>query len=680
MPLTPEEQAELNTLNERAGAVQGLTPAESVELQSLNQRAGMQLSQQALFRVAIEEGRRMRKARILGDPGPTAVRARTERNEAIQELRGMGVDPRQFEVAEGVTRKLESLPLGQIAGGIAGGIAGAATFGPDPSDIVTVPGVAGAVAKMFGASAGAGIGGGAGEAVQIGIEEGRAITRDEFLKSFVEEAAFEGGGRLAGKALKTIANPIIKQSIPEAAALVDEFAKFGGTFDPVELDKRFSLQAAKTLSQGGLGVPGVIEEFTKRRTGPALAMADSIVDSIAGGIARETPEQIGEILASDISRGGRVLNQLDDLFNPLYTKIDSLTGEATVSTSKLKSLAKSELAKDSRIKHLSAAGRSKAKDILDIEDVLTFSDMRGLGSSLAKETRRFGREADVSEAFIKRLSEATQDAIKSPESARGLSDEASRLLQNTNRLYAASRNGLETTLSEKLASRLAKNPSSVVREVFPKKNPKSIRLMKKSLVEPISGRRSLEGERLWNQLRQAWLADVIETASPEGVIRPTAIKSALNKLGSESAREMFSAQELKRINRVADIFEIVGKRQTGPNAISLARVGQAAGGISLVSGIGQGDFIKIGAGGALLLGPRAMAKFALSDAGSKLLVKGINIPRGSDRIIPIASRLVKLSRDIDKRRDRKREQAAAIRQRQRKQAQQVTPVGFRGIN
>lgn len=609
---------------------------------------------------------------IQGDPNIKRLSA--ERKAANDLLISKGFTPAGIKSASRAQELLDRPRFGQIAGGIAGGLAGAATFGPDPSDIITVPAVAGTVAKVLGATVGAGAGGVAGEAAQTAIEEKRLIDRREALTAFATEAGSELGGRGLAGVGKLAFSPLIKKTFPEAAALVDDFAKFGGGFSPTELDDRASLRIGEAFSRGSFGADRIFQVAEEKQGKAALAFAGSIIDDIGEGVARQTPEEIGEIFAEGITRpGGRVLNILDDLFTPLYSQVDELGAGATVSTKGLKTFAKKHLATDTRLngQFLSPAGKSKLTAIVEGVDELSFSDMRTLRSTFLKDVRKMARDVDQSQGIIKQLAGLTDEAIFDPAATKGLNQEAINLLKNTNRLYRTSQKGLETTLSEKLAKRLLKNPSSVAKEVFPNNNPKAIRLLRESLVEPISGRPSAEGKILWNQLRQTWIADAVEQATKTGVVKPNVYDNIIRKMGPKAFNEMFpEPAQRESVKKIQTLFSTAGK--TAPKGASLfARGAQTAGAVTLFQGTKEGDAVKVGVGGALLLGPLAFAKLATTPNGVKLLTAGFKARPGTSAVAPTAARMVRLLQQIDKKESSERRKQ--IRSAKSKAFQRTTP-------
>ena len=619
-------------------------------------------------------------------PGPTEQK----RRRAFQELLALDFTPKQIESTVQAQRMLGGPRIGRGAGGVLGALGATAIAGrfiPGPIDDALI--MAGLIA-----AGGAGTGGVAGETIQTGIEEKRLIGKREALKAFVIEAGTELGGRGAVLSGKFIFSPFIKKTVPAAAGLVDDFAKVGGSFSPSELDRRFTLRIGEAFSRGGFGAKQIFQEFEERQGKAVLAFADNIIESIGEGIARQTPEEIGELFAAGITRpNGRVLNILDDLVNPLYKQVDDLAREGgelgfrqvrgvpripqprgragqfivskelqrlrlapKVSTMSLKAFARKQLATDTRLnkQFLSPVGRSKLQKVLGLNEKISFSDMRLLRSSYLKDVRKLARDVDQSQNIIKQLAGITDDAIFDPKAAQGLNPEALNLLRNTNALYKAGQKGIKETFSESLAKRLLKNPSRIVKEIFPNNNPKAIRLLRKSLIEPISGRPSAEGKILWNQLRQAWLADAVSEATKEGIAKPKVYDNLIRKLG-KGFSEMFPEKEVAtNVKKIQTIFDIAGKAP--PTGASLFSRGAQVGGLALMYNSGkEGDIIGFTAGATLAIGPLAFAKLATNPKGVKFLTAGFKLKPGASGLVPNAVRMVRLLREINKKENRQRE-------------------------
>ena len=637
-------------------------------------RGALPLSQQKLTGLPIQKEVR------LADP---------QRQQAFDKLLQMNFTPEQIRLSLRTQKILGRPRIGRPAGGIAGALAATAVAGriiPGPIDDAVI------LAALI-AAGGAGVGGVVGEAAQIGIEEKRLISKREALGAFATEAGTELGARGVVGGGKFLLSPFIKKTVPEAAALIDDFAKVGGQFSPTELDRRFSLQIGEAFSRGSFGAKQIFQEFEERQGKAVLSFADNIIESIGQGVARQTPQQIGEAFAEGITRpNGRVFNILDDLFDPLFKQVDDLAKQSqfgfrqvrtggrairgitgrfqparelqririgpTVSTKSLKDFSKKQLTKDKRLNglFLSPIGRSKFTKNLGLPEKLTFSDIRTLRSSFLKDVHKMARDVDQSQGLIKQLASITDQAIFDPKAAQGLNPKALNLLRNTNSLYKASQKGLQTTFSETLAKRLLKNPSSIVKELFPNNNPKAIKLLRQSLIEPISGKPSAEGKVVWNQLRQAWLADAVDQATREGVAKPQVFNRIIGKITAKGLNEIFPEKQIAgQVKRIQTLFDIAGKAP--PSGTSLFSRGAQIGGLAMMYNSGkEGDFIGFTAGTTLALGPLAFAKLALNPKGVKFLTAGFRMKPGASGLVPNAVRMIRLLREINKTENRQRQQ------------------------
>ncbi|KKK74682.1 hypothetical protein LCGC14_2881340, partial [marine sediment metagenome] len=150
MPLTVEEQTELQALRQRRDAVsvQPLTTAEQQELQTLKQRRTISsTNQQRVTQLFEQLGGRL----PVQGPLPTATQfgfgaagARAipnikeiERRKAFSELQQLGFTPEQIRLSTQAQRLLDRPRTGRLAGGIAGALATTAIAGrliPGPFD------------------------------------------------------------------------------------------------------------------------------------------------------------------------------------------------------------------------------------------------------------------------------------------------------------------------------------------------------------------------------------------------------------------------------------------------------------------------------------------------------------------------------------------------------------------
>lgn len=580
-----------------------------------------------------------------------------------------GFSPEQINLTlktQNAIEAKEGIRVGKMIGGTIAGIA-AGQLIPGPADELMIT-------RALIASLGAGAGGAAGEALQTAAEEKRLINRRETLGAFASEAAFEGLSRGGVLGLKFFAAPFIKKTVPEAAALLDDYGKFAGQFSPTELDKRLSLQIGESIARGSLGAEPLFRGFEETQANTAVAFARSIMDdmvsysddvirnTISKSAAEATPktlEAIGKEFGEGITRpGGRVFKQMDDLFDPLYKQLDELTEGTGVSTASLKRFRKKVIADNQRLiaqakrtgkelPLLSPAGAVTLKDIDNLPLAVSHADYRAFRTKILEEGRKLNRDVDVSKGMVRKVASITRDELFNPDSVAGASPEAKRLHKNITRLYAATEDALERTFSPQLAKRLVKNPDDVVKAVIPNGNPNAVRELRRALTTPIGGLPDAEGTILWENLRRTWLSNAIDEASKEGVINPRRYDNIIRKLGPETFNELFPEPSIaKNVRKIQSLFKSVGKKPPGSSAL-ISRGLQGAGVLKMYTSEKKGDYVGFAIGGAMAFGPYALAKMMTSPGGIKLLTSGLKIKPGSSAIVPFMARSVKLLTDID---------------------------------
>ncbi len=603
--------------------------------------------------------------------------------------------------------------IGGIVGAIAAPLAIGQLI-PGPIDeAITIPLAIAKAVRGVSPIVGAGLFGTAGEAAQVGLEEKRIAGTSELLKAFGTEAAFEAGGGAVTRAFKLAFSPAVKRVIPESARLADDFVKFGGVFPPTTLDKRLSLSIAEEIARGSFGAREVFEELTAKNLSAGLVYADSFLDEMAAGFARIGPTELGKEFAEGITKPrGRVFKILDDLFDPLYKHLDDLTavkttrqfgdvtvpstildetgkpltrqarrvvGEATtgrlspgfkeleqfvepvtVSTRPLKRFVIKQLKENRALLKrgkkgavlLTEEAEREFNKFLNLKDDFTFGQMRKFRSKILRDVRKLHRDVGQDEALVKQIEQLTFNALTDPASVKNAPKEVQLLHRNLANLYRVSREGLEETFSEKLAERLSKNPTNVVKELFPQKNPTAIKALRESLIEPISGKRSKEGTRLWNQLRTAFFADALEKSTKEtaegSIVLPNTFEGIIRKMGKEAIDEMLpDATGKRQLRNMRDLMQALGRKKTG-GASLFVRGGQVGGLVLLYNGVREGDFLQAAAGGALVMGPRSFAKLAAHPLGSKLITSGIKLKPGSTTLAATTARIVNLLNTIDR--------------------------------
>lgn len=635
-----------------------------------------------------------------GKATPETLRfARQAESSAFNAAVDLGLEPATVTYLADLHDKIKNpFPVGRTIGGIAGAIAGAATFGPDPSDIITVPAVAAGTAKFLGATAGAGLGGAGGEAGQIAIEEKRLLQKREAITAGLTEAAFEAGGRIAAGGAKLLFSPLVKKTVPLSSDTMERFANLGGRLPPSAMDDRVIPNILEGAGRSGFGGKTGFKVLDQKNVTAALATADLLLDDIAGVVHRVGAEDAGKILREAISKNPDPLalsfmdEIIDDLFTPLYGEIDAIgkvgdvgvivpktrvTGgvipgttisagarreavglgvaterplRAAIDPKGAREFAKKTLARDKAAaeQFLSPEGRrifTKASNLPEME-LKAYRDFR---SGVLKKTRQLGRDLDPSEGSLKKLVSVMHNDFTSDKLIRGMNESQRRLLQNTNKLYSAVQKGKQEVLTEKLASQLKTKPASVTKQIFPDRNFDAIKDMKSALTRPVAGRVNKEGQKIWGQLTDAWLTDAVDASVGKGgKLDPAILRNKIRKLGPKSFDVMFDSGQRKNIEEIATLLETVNKR---PGKHGLIVAGAQLTGVGLLyNGIAEGDFIQTTAGGLLVFGPATIAKLASNKVGNQLLRIGFKNNPATKVPVPIVARMINLLNDINQKR------------------------------
>jgi len=613
-------------------------------------------------------------------------------------------------------------------------------FAALPEEVATVPLALAKFGKAAAPYIGAGLGGGIGEAAQIALEEKRLLSKREFLGAFAKEVTYEGGGRSFVRGGKFALAPFIKRPISGMSGLADDFAKVGGVLDPTALDKRFTTSVAVEISRGAFGARQVFEEMGQKSGRAARTFAGSMLDLMADSTARLGPEQLGEEFAEGVARPrGFVFRQIHDVIDGLYKRLDDLTEakfkrifrtvqtptgmldeagrpitKATrratskalvaklspgfeeleefvpvgVSTRKLKRFWIEVLQENKKALKLGRKGaftltpgaiKEGEKVVYTLGDTIPHKTMRNIRSRVLRDIKKLHIDANQDEALIKRFEQVMFDTLTDPQSVKGMTPEIQNLFNNTRSLYTALREATETVFPEKLLKRIAKKPSSVIRELFPRNNPTVIKKLRISLAEPIGGIKSPEGIILWKQLRTAWFDDAVEQATKGGVVKPNVFENIVFKQGKDAIKEMLPDKEgMRQYQTIKDLLTAMSKKPAAGASLFI-RGGQVGGLYMLYQGTRDGDVLQVTTGGALVGGPYFFAKMAAHPLGSKLLRSGLSLKPGSTSLVPIGARLVNLARKID--RDEASKRIKAAKQKHWKELQQKVPSyeAFRGF-
>ena len=289
---------------------------------------------------------------------------------------------------------------------------------------------------------------------------------------------------------------------------------------------------------------------------------------------------------------------------------------------------------------------------MDLSELIRHGDMFDLRSSLMGDVRKLSRDADKAEGIVKKLAGLADDAMFSPDSVKNLSEEAQRLVRNTNAIYRSGKTVFETTFSYKIAKRLAAKPETAAKLLYTK-DYKKIHNLKLALKQTAKGTVHPEGVRVWNSLRQQFLADIIEksTTGTELNLKLSATKfdRLIRGLGKKSTAEIFEPGEITRISKVTKLLDATQTRARLGEGAALFSKSLQIGGVTMAYFAGrEGDMIGVTAGGTLAISPIAFALLAVHPRWSKVLIAGFKPRMSRPAIGAFAARLTRALRDIRK--------------------------------
>lgn len=595
---------------------------------------------------------------------------------------------------------------GSMIGGTAGGLglplAVGAALEPSPFGELAI------------ATAGAFLGGTAGEATQAAFDPWKELGLGSALSAGGVEAASELGGRAIMSGLGRMARPFIKAPTKEGVEVGAEFMAKGGQLLPSQADERGLNQLAESIGRSGFTSGKVFDTFKAKQNKQAVLFAKELVDEMMP-TGRVSITEVGQEFFDNISRTvgkgsgvakGRKIAQLSDYVGPMYEKVDELSPSVRAiptlggalagepqsgiigvgpKTSELKDFARKWLSKDREAKGalLEGPGRSNLESIMKMDDRLRFNTMRDLRSKWLKEGRRLSKDMDTSDRIVSGLSDLADQAIFKEELNPKLTPDARRILKEANSVYADAKQVIDRNFSRELADRLDKNPELLMKYVVPEPGKRSegaikrIQELKTALTKNVAtGSPDLEGKLLYDKLGQTWIGAVIDEATESGAINPRKLNILMNRMGEKTIKEFVGDKGFSVLKKSEALGELM-KSHSASSAL-IVRSTQFGGAYSMYRGAKEGDLVTFTVGGALVLGPGALARMVTSPKGFKLLTSGVKARKRANEIGPIAVRMTRLLMDSDAKERQEMSRAKIIEG--RKKASRRTSQQRRGLN
>jgi uncharacterized protein YcfJ len=648
MPLTKEEQAELDSLNTELG----LTESEQAELDQLNADIPalqkdlgmvttdtapsldpngfntvpqidvdpklMELAGQAVKQVQAET--QAEQARIAADPVQQLIK---QEGLSFQEATNVVNQARKVKSEQSEAKVKGAFgAIPQVAGGVVGGTVG---FG--------VGGVPGAVA-------GAVIGGGGGEAVkQIGQQlagtEGAPQTSLEAAKRIgvagVQEGAAEaiGQGVLfgAGKAI----SPLGDKVIPLAKHLGKKLERFGAGFTLGQITDAGLIDVAEEIGDSALvqfdfpGARGGSKRLKRLLQPRAFAKyTDDVVDGFIDTVGHMNPEQGGTLLLDTLEDANKVFRANEAA---LYRNVDKLTEGVKVNIKPVKDTIEEMLGKVELGQRLPSSVSKELKDILGLVDELDFENAILTRSDILDDLRKATSALEKNPKLARQLNKV-QKMLRTQikDTAEGLGGEALDAYNLAQKFTAEGKEQFTSKLITKLSKTLSDEPETFVRTVFKPKASKNVRLVKEVV-----------GEDTFNKLSGSFLEDLIvknsvtaplEVGEGLRIVQGQKLLDELKNYGKPTLLEIFGKEGLKDVESIGQIGQIIQKQSTEKVA-SITTKGQLVAGLGLVAGdaLGAAGPAVQSASGLILLSPPTLSLLMTDPKAIKLLANTINLSK-----------------------------------------------------
>ena len=582
-------------------------------------------------------------------------------------------------MVENMKRKWLQYGLGTI-GGVVGGLAPNLIpgFAAAPEEAVTVP-AGQAVGTFIGGVLGAMGGGALGETGRQ-LDKEYPITKrldiDKIKAAALEEGASEALGRGIAGGISKLRAPLAHKAIPRSAEASETLRMAGERAIKGEFAEELSEDVIKKMTPKR----GLFHPFTKKAKVPTIITAGqrtqaplldwtetAVENSIFGGnpmyilkqigqptaykqFVKETQEQFWKSAGKKLSPeeiGLMFLENIDAkrqaahaILSKGYGMLDEATKGVGVDMRNVKRIARL-LAKEAEpSKGIGTSGpvRRFTNKVLSWDDfVSSFKKARRMRSDLLSERRvlesRFfggGRNSQL-RRVESILSKATDKAMEN--SAKKYSPEAYKMWRGLNKAYRYTEETLSSDLMQGY-TKIATNPKTrrlLVKRIFQPHNVEAIKQTKQAV-----------SKNTFETMKASFVEDIINNSQREGVFWSQTFATKLKSYGPEFLSEVFDKSQLKAIDDVVRIGNLIQKpigRKGGSMVIQLTQSGAI---LTLLTGGALLGEPSLTAGGyTILLGPAALGKLFVSKQGAQLLSEGLKTSLLAKSAFPLAVRIAR---------------------------------------
>ncbi len=550
-----------------------------------------------------------------------------------------GLESGEIEPVEPTIGQRIKAHLPQAIGGAAGAAAALATFGPDPTDLVTIPTVKQEVVKRLTPLVGAGIGGIAGKVIQQTYRQRQPGAKPMTLKelyteqliAFIEEFGAEAGGRLLAKpigaGIRALGKKIIAPGAKQAAKLLDR-SGLGITIAQATDNRLFDLM--ESIAEGSLVGGGKIQKLKTILIPKAINKAvASLSDDFASAVGKLSPEEIGDVLLDTLGKKKTVFNRAS---RAIYKQVDNLirrsgaTGDI-VDVTVLKKFAQTRLKSKVRVLR-SQTGDTLLDSIIGLPDKISFKQASSLRSALITQSRNMTATKDVALGVTRQLTKLADGAIN--KSGKALSGDALDMWRFANKFHREGKQIFNSKIIKTLSKQLVDNPEKAVGTLFRKGATKQIKLLKNTVDAPT-----------WNKLKSGYIETILQKGqTPTGEFSGIKFLSALD---DDVLRVTFNPEEVASIRGLGKATELLqrpaaGFAATGKLVIAITQAGTIG---DILAG---GPFLNARGQATILLTPHALGRIATSKKWSKLLIEGMKDPIKNATSV---TRLLNITRKLD---------------------------------
>ncbi|MHA2068667.1 MAG: hypothetical protein ACXABY_30255 [Candidatus Thorarchaeota archaeon] len=551
-------------------------------------------------------------------------------------------------------KHLSNEELLEIAGESSqGGIPGMSELdiGYTPKEVGTAaPYVAGAIGGYLGGPPGAAVLGGVAElGRQELMEDAPDIPKAGYEAA--KQGVYELGGRAVTGAISKAIAPTarhIKALFPEMA---EKFAKWGGYFTPAQATDSRIIETVEQIAENSAFGQNKLFYFKANQTEAYGKMVEDMAERIGSDL---TPAEIAPLVTEMLERNkgmfmeaaGQMYSKVDKALNIKKNFMHFVDGElvpvselaSPVSTASLDRFSKElvELLAAREGVGASQAGDALIMKISRLRKTLTFKEAQGLRSGLIDEVS-MASSKDKAKGIAKKMVSLLDNEMEA--AAKRLGPEEYAMWREADAFYKQGK--------AKFDSHYIK---ALLRFLDPDRNPAGADMILQRVIKPgrftqVRKFKQAVGENsaVWNRMKRAYLKDMVETNTTDGVLLGKNFLTKFDKMKDPVLKEMFTPAEIAEIRTIATIGKTLQEPLKGGGGmlIQLAQGNAVLGTAVLLTG----KLPKTG--GVILVGPWALSKLLVSKRGRRWLIEGVKTPKVAKHAATTLGRIMGLLMESD---------------------------------